>query len=79
MIIINIIILYFIQITHTDDFPSTGTRPVYLIGPLVILPKKIVIVICMHGKVRVRVYVRLGFGLVCCVVMNIFLLRSIVW
>ena len=26
MIIINIIILYFIQITHTDDFPSTGTR-----------------------------------------------------
>ena len=26
MIIITIIILYFIQITHTDDFPSTGTR-----------------------------------------------------
>ena len=25
MIIINIIILYFIQIRHTDDFPSTGT------------------------------------------------------
>ena len=25
MIIIKIIILYFIQITHTDDFPSTGT------------------------------------------------------
>ena len=25
-IIINIISLYFIQITHTDDFPSTGTR-----------------------------------------------------
>ena len=24
MILINIIILYFIQITHTDDFPSTG-------------------------------------------------------
>ena len=24
MIIINIIILYFIQIRHTDDFPSTG-------------------------------------------------------
>ena len=22
----KIIILYFIQITHTDDFPSTGTR-----------------------------------------------------
>ena len=26
MIIIKTIILYFIQITHTDDFPSTGTR-----------------------------------------------------
>ena len=26
MIIINIFILYFIQIRHTDDFPSTGTR-----------------------------------------------------
>ena len=29
MIIIKIIILYFIQIRHTDDFPSTGTRPVH--------------------------------------------------
>ena len=29
MIIIKIIILYFIQITHTDDFPSTGTRLVH--------------------------------------------------
>ena len=26
MIIIKIVILYFIQIIHTDDFPSTGTR-----------------------------------------------------
>ena len=26
MMIIKIIILYFIQIRHTDDFPSTGTR-----------------------------------------------------
>ena len=26
IIIINIFILYFIQIRHTDDFPSTGTR-----------------------------------------------------
>ena len=26
MIVIKIIILYFIQIRHTDDFPSTGTR-----------------------------------------------------
>ena len=30
MIIIKIIILYFIQIRHTDDFPSTGTRLVNL-------------------------------------------------
>ena len=29
MKIIKIIILYFIQIRHTDDFPSTGTRLVY--------------------------------------------------
>ena len=26
MIIIKMIILYFIRIRHTDDFPSTGTR-----------------------------------------------------
>ena len=32
MIIINIIIIYFIQIRHTDDFPSTGTRLVYSVG-----------------------------------------------
>ena len=31
MIIIKIIILYFIQIRHPDDFPSTGTRLVFLI------------------------------------------------
>ena len=30
MIIIKIIILYFIQIRHTDDFPSTGTRLVQI-------------------------------------------------
>ena len=29
MIIIKIIILYFIQVTHTDDIPSMGTRLVY--------------------------------------------------
>ena len=26
MIIIKIIFIYFIDIAHTDDFPSTGTR-----------------------------------------------------
>ena len=31
MIIIKISILYFIQIRHTDDFPSTGTRLVNVI------------------------------------------------
>ena len=29
MIIIKTIILYFIQITHTDDFPSTGGASEY--------------------------------------------------
>ena len=31
MIIIKNVILYFIHITHTDDFPSTGTRLVLII------------------------------------------------
>ena len=31
MIIIKIIILYFIQIRHTDDFPPTGTLLVVVI------------------------------------------------
>ena len=31
IIIIKTIILYFIQITHTDDFPSMGTRLVFVI------------------------------------------------
>ena len=31
MIIIKIIILYFIQIRHTDAFPPTGTLLVYII------------------------------------------------
>ena len=30
IIIIKIVILYFIQIRHTDDFPSTGTRLVVI-------------------------------------------------
>ena len=34
MIIIKISILYFIQIRHTDDFPSTGTRLVVVITRL---------------------------------------------
>ena len=34
MIIIKIIILYFIQIRHTDDFPSTGTRLVIIMAEL---------------------------------------------
>ena len=33
MIIIKIIFLYFKEIAHTDDFPSTGTRLVLMIGP----------------------------------------------
>ena len=34
IIIITIIILYFIQIRHTDDFPQTGTRLVYTNAPM---------------------------------------------
>ena len=34
MIIIKIIILYFIQIRHTDDFPSTCTRLVIIMDVL---------------------------------------------
>ena len=30
MIMITIIFLYFIEIAHTDDLPSTGTRLVYI-------------------------------------------------
>ena len=30
MIIIKNIIIYFIQIRHTDDFPSTGSRLVWI-------------------------------------------------
>ena len=46
MIIIKIIILYFIQIRHTDDFPSAGTRLVSVkmhnlflinVGPVIIV------------------------------------------
>ena len=37
MIIINIFILYFIQIRHTDDFPSTGTRLVIIIAIIIII------------------------------------------
>ena len=40
MIIIKIIILYFIQIRHTDDFPSAGipasNNNVYLSGAIII-------------------------------------------
>ena len=34
MLIIKIIILYFIQIRHNDDFLSTGTRLAYLMEEL---------------------------------------------
>ena len=39
MIVITIIILYFIQIRHTDDFPSTGTRLVQLMHALPRVPE----------------------------------------
>ena len=37
MIIMKIILIYIIEIAHTDDFPSTGTRLVCLISMPIIL------------------------------------------
>ena len=37
VIIINIIILYFIQIRHTDDFPTTGTGLVLKIMVMILM------------------------------------------
>ena len=34
MIISKIIFLYFIEIAHTDDFPSTGSRLVSIFTPV---------------------------------------------
>ena len=51
MIIIKIIILYFIQIIHTDDFPSTGTRLVYTIMIL-----KYVVVSKLQVAILARLY-----------------------
>ena len=36
MIMIKNIILYFVQIRHTDDFPSTGTRLVVVVDKTLI-------------------------------------------
>ena len=47
MIMIKIIILYFIQIRHTDDFPPTGTL-------LVIIIITIIIIIIIYNYVAVR-------------------------
>ena len=41
MIIIKTIILYFIQITHTDDFPSTGTRLAISNWPMSLYPSSL--------------------------------------
>ena len=53
MIIIKIIILYFIQIRNTDDFPLTGT-------PLVFLNSFVVVVVVVVGTVCPRHDVVLG-------------------
>ena len=46
MIIIKTIsiILYFIQITHTDDFPSTGTRLVLVMRRFMLMMIIIIII-----------------------------------
>ena len=58
MIIIKNIILYFIQIRHTDDFPSTGTRLVMIITcssscvPVLLL---LLLPIVVQGSVQRRI------------------------
>ena len=37
MIITKIIIVYLIQIRHTDDFPSTGTRLVTIMAGMAVV------------------------------------------
>ena len=58
MIIIKIIILYFIQIRHTDDFPTTGKR---LVGPI-------------HYLVCVRLYIFFALYSVLSIIILLFIL-----
>ena len=59
MIIFKIIILYFIQIRHTDDFPSTGTRLVIIIVDILYLG----LASSMSGVSGCLLYVTLAFSL----------------
>ena len=59
MIIIKIIILYFIQIRHTDDFPSTGTRLVIIILAIIII--RIIIIIIRLLIIIIIIIIKLYF------------------
>ena len=48
MIIIKIIILYYIQIRHTGDFPSTGTRLV--LYNIVKTMNQCCVMVCIYGQ-----------------------------
>ena len=61
MIIIKIIILYFIQIRHTDDFPSTGTRLVIIILAIIIIRIIIIIIIIIRLIIIIIIIIKLYF------------------
>ena len=48
MIIIKIVILYFIQIRHTGDLPSTGTRLVIIMRIIILFLETIHLHISIH-------------------------------
>ena len=61
MIIIKIIILYFIQIRHTDDFSSTGTRLVciiYALYPQKVLTNPLGILVQRHSRPIVQIVLK---------------------
>ena len=67
MIIIKIIILYFIQIRHTDDFPSTGTRLVYI--NIILLT--IFTIMCMFDCASTELYKGVGVrSCLCCILIS---------
>ena len=57
MIIIKIILLYFIEVAHTHDFPSTGTRLLFLmlVYFLVCTRLKVTLAITIYSSLVVRV------------------------
>ena len=55
MIIIKIIILYFIQIRHTDAFPPTGTLLVFIILEIVYVQRHRAL--CEYGAIKMLCFI----------------------